>query len=272
MTFPHPIPVTPSGPPALPIPRQASASDAAASTRSSDVADEPVQLRPDPLRWRVIDRLVLAGHRHAGHLLDRHAHPATRPARHAVVFVFDQPRRGTDDGLRIAQRMFLDGSDDVTDLTTVLTALADRVSDYRRARHGPLARIIDRHEPIAREARFLATVTSSLEPVSPSGDPAAPRPWRGLAHLVDDTQLVVRTRVHPTALLPETAALDVASTHTLAVATPLEPFGRGRRWRYIDHTDRDDPGLEGEQTALHRLHALITDSEHRPRRHHQRLP
>ena len=261
-----------TGPIGVPAPRVPSKMPMRAR-RTAELPDEPDQLRPDPVRWQVIDRLVLAGQRHARHLLDRHSTPAARPSRHAVAFVFHQPARGTDDGLRIATRMFLhsdDHSDPTSELTAILTALADRVCDYRRARvTHPLPMIIDRAERMTRQARYLATVTSSLDHTGLTDDPAAPRGWRGLAHLVDDTRIVAHHRLDPNVLVPDPAGLAVATTHTLAQRTTLEPFGRLRAWRYLNHADLTDPDLTQSQSALHRLHALITESEHRSR-HHRR--
>jgi hypothetical protein len=257
----------PSRDPLLNGPRAAVPAPRTSPETAAPETAAPDQLRSNPVRWRVIDRLALVGHRHAGHLLDRHGTPAV-PARHAVTFLFAQPARGTDDGLRIASRMFLHG-DDVDDLTAVLHALADRAADYRRAHYSPLPRIIDRHEPMNREARYLATATSSLEPAD---DPAEPRSWRGLAHVVDGTQLVLQKRVDPGVILFDPGELAVATTHTLAVHTLQEPFGFQRMWRYLEESDlAADPDLVGALTALGQLHALITDSEQRYR-HHRRKP
>ena len=221
------------------------------------------RLEPNPLRWAVVDRVALAGHRHAGHLHDLHG-TAALPARHAVVFLFHQPTTGLDNGIRIATRMFLDG-DDADDLILVLHELGNRFDDYRRTRRTthPLALMIDRAEVMTPEARYLGTATSSLAVINDTPASVTARDWLGLAKLVDGTQLILRDRLTPSDVT-DTRGLDVTTTHTLDRDGPFDSF-TSRAWGYPLPNTPDDE-LADMLDALERLHTFVAETERRRRR------
>lgn len=254
-------------PTVVPTPR---ASDdpipAGADSNTADDADG--RFTPNPWRRRVADRLILAGRRHTRHRTDQ-AGTARQPGPHALIFLHHEPDpRATNPHtgagtVAIATRMFLNG-DDVTDLHTILTHLHARALEYTRAgmRH-PITQLVDTAEPMTRSARYLGLATSTLHP-GHSDNPGS-WPWQGLAHLTDDTRMIIRAT-------SSVATPDLQSTHTLNPEDlplgVLDAFDPARAWRWTRPDLHDsNPHLAAQQNALDTLHTLLQTTENQPRRH-----
>jgi hypothetical protein len=249
------------------VPEPRTPDDAFLGDDTDLAADDPDgQFIPNPWRRRVSDRLTLAGRRHARHWTDL-AGTGRRPGPHALVFLHREPDPYSNDPspgtVRIATRMFLDG-DDVTDLHTILTELHTRALEYWEAgiRH-PIAQLADTAEPMTRAARYLGLGTSTIDPDRFDGPGSWP--WTGLAHLVDDTRMVIRA-------VSSVRTPDLASSHTLdAVDLPtgvLDAFNPARAWRWTrPDLHHADPDLLAHQHALQALHTFLHATETAPRPH-----
>ena len=241
----------------------------APASDTDTAADDPDgRFTPNPWRRRAADRLILAGRRHTRHWTDL-AGTGRRPGPHALIFLHREPdphsTNPSSGTVRIATRMFLHG-DDVTDLHTILTELHARALEYRDAgvRH-PIAQLADTAEPMTRTAHYLGLATSTIDPTGFDGPGSWP--WHGLAHLTDDTRMIIRAR-------SSVATPDLQSSHTLDAADlptgVLDAFNPAHAWRWtrpdLNLADRD---LVAEQDALQALHTFLHASETtpRPRRH-----
>jgi hypothetical protein len=230
--------------------------------------DIDTRFAPNPWRRRAADRLALAGRRHARHITDL-AGTGRRPGPHALIFLHREPHprsnHPSSGTVKIATRMFLHGPD-VTDLHTILTELHARALDYTEAgvRH-PIAQLADTAEPMTGAARYLGLATSSVDPAG--FDEPASWPWTGLAHLTDDTQMIIRAT-------SSVETPDLQSSHTLDAADlptgVLDAFDPARAWRWTrPDLHLTDPALVAQQHALDALHTFLhaTETAPRPRRH-----
>lgn len=203
---------------------------------------------------QVAQRLALVGRRHARHAADQ-AWRGRPIGPHALVFLYQQPAAGrSGDGLFIASRLFLAGAD-VVDLAVILTQVHACATDYATGpRFDPRAQLSTHAEPMPRAVHYVGVGASTL--ASGPGANAVGReydtPFRALALLADETQLVVRGA-------GMTEPLDIRSTHTLE--STQHATGRQRwAWMHAGAEAAEDRRLPEVWSRLHALHDLILDT------------
>lgn len=246
------------------------------SSTSSTGDAEGAEVRVDPdttevcaTRWAVVDRLALIGRRQARHLTEL-AHSPHKPAEHVVAFLY-RPRRPTSRPGRTvwaATRMFADeeireATGGRADLPTVLRTLHARGRDFLNAGHfDPLTHMTNHHDTELSHdtATYLGVATSTITAETTPGDldshraSGTRRTWRGLAKLVDNTELVLRV-----ADIDDNYGLHAMEVESSRRLIPLSDSHIAERPWYWFSPDGLPTGLTSETRAtLGVLHSLIT--------------
>jgi hypothetical protein len=206
-------------------------------------------------RGQVVDRLTLAGRRHARHFVDQQW--SGKPiGPHIVVFFYSEPAQPSPEGIRVATRMFLDDPE-VADIARVLTLLHDLALQYSEmgTLHPP-SQLANGVEEMSPNAEYLGLGVSTIFPRDDHGSggsrtrPARLNygdiPFESIAHLVDGTTLRI-------ACAGGIQPLHLQSTHLLdsmALST--------RRWARVPPGFLDaDPRSAAVSHALGNLHSVI---------------
>jgi hypothetical protein len=240
--------------------------DRVVDPRSDAMAGGAEQIQPNRMREDVLDRLTVVSRRHIRHAFER-AWAGKPIGPHALVFFYAEPGATDAAGLRVATRLFIEGSD-VADLPTILRQLLDLAGDYREAGGlDPRTQFATRVEHMSNRAEYLGLGVSTLNPdggrprlsgpgagahrASPSAEAAmlysfATVPSRAVAQLTDGTFLLLRSSggLEPTSIL---------STHSLGSGAAPARMWAWARPGFLSA----EPGLSEIAPALTELHTAI---------------